>query len=123
MIGKLSYPVELTAAMTGWQLPVETLLLNSYLDEIPYKLENTLWATTRQISNRRLGLCNSNWLVKQLLGASNQPLGVDDACTEGAKKKAYLPCTYGAKATSVPGSTYALLLPKEWQSSSQPIQS
>ena len=55
-----SYPLELTAKMNGWQPPVKKLILNSYLDEIPYKLENTLWATTRQINNRRLELCHSN---------------------------------------------------------------
>ena len=42
MIGKLSYPLELTTTMTGWQPPIDTLILNSYLDEIPYKLESTL---------------------------------------------------------------------------------
>ena len=55
-----SYPLELTPKMNGWQPPVKELILNSYLDEIPYKLENTLWATTRQINNRRLKLCHSN---------------------------------------------------------------
>ena len=42
IIGKLSYPLELTTTMAGWQPPIDTLILNSYLDEIPYKLESTL---------------------------------------------------------------------------------
>ena len=41
-LGKLSYPLELTTTLAGWQPPIDTLVLNSYLDEIPYKLENTL---------------------------------------------------------------------------------
>ena len=63
-----SYPLELTSKMNGWQPPVQKIILNSYLDEIPYKLENTLWATTRQIDNRRLGLFNSNDLFHQYNG-------------------------------------------------------
>ena len=39
---KLSYPLELTTTMVGWQPPINTLILNSYLDEIPYKLETYL---------------------------------------------------------------------------------
>ena len=39
---KLSYPLELTTTMVGWQPPIDTLILNSYLDEIPYKLETYL---------------------------------------------------------------------------------
>ena len=41
-VKKLSYPLELTTTMVGWQPPVNTLILNSYLDEIPYKLETYL---------------------------------------------------------------------------------
>ena len=38
---KLSYPLTLTKSINGWQPPVETLVLSSYFDEIPYKLEST----------------------------------------------------------------------------------
>ena len=41
-LGKLSYPLELTKTLTGWQPSIDVLILNSYLDEIPYKLENVL---------------------------------------------------------------------------------
>ena len=64
----LSYPLELTQKMSGWQPPVQKIILNSYLDEIPYKLENTLWATTRQIDNHKLGLSNSNGPLRQYSG-------------------------------------------------------
>ena len=42
IIKKFSYPLELTTTLTGWQPSVNSLLLNSYLDEIPYKLESIL---------------------------------------------------------------------------------
>nr|YP_009104779.1 cell division protein [Symbiochloris handae]AIT93319.1 cell division protein [Symbiochloris handae] len=42
IVGKLSYPLQLTTTMAGWQPPINKLILNSYLDEIPYKLESTL---------------------------------------------------------------------------------
>ena len=63
MIGKLSYPVELTAAMTGWQLPVETLLLNSYLDEIPYKIEST-FLPLHSIRDKGIGSLEKEFLLK-----------------------------------------------------------
>ena len=39
---KFSYPLELTKTLTGWQPPIDSLILNSYLDEIPYKLDSIL---------------------------------------------------------------------------------
>ena len=39
---KLSYPLQLTKKLAGWQPFPNLLVLNSYLDEIPYKLENVL---------------------------------------------------------------------------------
>ena len=39
---KLSYPLQLTKKLAGWQPFPNLLVLNSYLDEIPYKLENAL---------------------------------------------------------------------------------
>ena len=39
---KFSYPLNLTKNMSGWQPPIEILILSCYLDEIPYKLESTL---------------------------------------------------------------------------------
>ena len=42
LVEKHSYPLELTTTMSGWQPPVDTLILSSYLDEIPYKLQGIL---------------------------------------------------------------------------------
>jgi hypothetical protein len=39
---KLSYPLQLTKKLAGWQPSPNLLVLNSYRDEIPYKLENAL---------------------------------------------------------------------------------
>ena len=62
-----SYPLELTQKMNGWQPPVQKIILNSYLDEIPYKLENTQWATTGQIGlSKRLS--NRNGPLRQYSG-------------------------------------------------------
>ena len=41
-IDKFSYPLQLTKKLVGWQPFSNLLVLNSYLDEIPYKLENAL---------------------------------------------------------------------------------
>ena len=75
----LSYPLEGSAKMNGWQPSVKELILNSYLDEIPYKLENTLWATSKQIDNHRLELCNK----------SNSSPSIFDTNAPAVKEDAY----------------------------------